>query len=102
MIRRPPRSTLFPYTTLFRSPAVPRSPAAPGRVSARTPRARPRRSLGPRDLGEIRRRDGQVLPEPREALLRHDETGVHIEPDRRRVLDELSLHLHVELATRPA
>src|SRR2546427_6187500 len=27
MIRRPPRSTLFPYTTLFRSPAF----AAPGR-----------------------------------------------------------------------
>src|SRR3712207_7645005 len=24
MIRRPPRSTLFPYTTLFRSDAVPR------------------------------------------------------------------------------
>src|SRR5258706_3508573 len=23
MIRRPPRSTLFPYTTLFRSPAAP-------------------------------------------------------------------------------
>src|SRR5438105_9227260 len=23
MIRRPPRSTLFPYTTLFRSPCVP-------------------------------------------------------------------------------
>src|SRR5258706_82753 len=27
MIRRPPRSTLFPYTTLFRSPAVPVSGA---------------------------------------------------------------------------
>src|SRR5258708_15025584 len=27
MIRRPPRSTLFPYTTLFRSPAEPRRPA---------------------------------------------------------------------------
>src|SRR2546430_9938271 len=26
MIRRPPRSTLFPYTTLFRSPALPRPP----------------------------------------------------------------------------
>src|SRR5437870_8494536 len=26
MIRRPPRSTLFPYTTLFRSQAVPRDP----------------------------------------------------------------------------
>src|SRR6266581_5256174 len=24
MIRRPPRSTLFPYTTLFRSPLTPR------------------------------------------------------------------------------
>src|SRR5215813_8120168 len=29
MIRRPPRSTLFPYTTLFRSPAAP-----PGRPAA--------------------------------------------------------------------
>src|SRR2546427_3075400 len=27
MIRRPPRSTLFPYTTLFRSPYVPGLPA---------------------------------------------------------------------------
>src|SRR2546423_11548872 len=27
MIRRPPRSTLFPYTTLFRSQSVPRSRA---------------------------------------------------------------------------
>src|SRR3712207_7847435 len=26
MIRRPPRSTLFPYTTLFRSAACPRRP----------------------------------------------------------------------------
>src|SRR3989441_7685102 len=28
MIRRPPRSTLFPYTTLFRSPAAPRPGSA--------------------------------------------------------------------------
>src|SRR2546422_7581002 len=33
MIRRPPRSTLFPYTTLFRSAHVPRH-AAPGRSPA--------------------------------------------------------------------
>src|SRR3712207_7102108 len=26
MIRRPPRSTLFPYTTLFRSPTIPIMP----------------------------------------------------------------------------
>src|SRR3712207_8631194 len=32
MIRRPPRSTLFPYTTLFRS-------AGPGRRVGRRPRA---------------------------------------------------------------
>src|SRR3712207_8738150 len=38
MIRRPPSSTLFPYTTLFRSPSSPRTrrtatspPAAPAR-----------------------------------------------------------------------
>src|SRR3989338_8102597 len=28
MIRRPPRSTLFPYTTLFRSPPLPRPTAS--------------------------------------------------------------------------
>src|SRR6266480_6163726 len=31
MIRRPPRSTLFPYTTLFRSPAVHRLPCRASR-----------------------------------------------------------------------
>src|SRR3712207_8901821 len=31
MIRRPPRSTLFPYTTLFRSDARPRHRAVPER-----------------------------------------------------------------------
>src|SRR2546430_12643465 len=30
MIRRPPRSTLFPYTTLFRSPALLPSALRPG------------------------------------------------------------------------
>src|SRR2546427_13093239 len=35
MIRRPPRSTLFPYTTLFRSPAAPRwRCSGPGHASA--------------------------------------------------------------------
>src|SRR3712207_6850417 len=40
MIRRPPRSTLFPYTTLFRSALhVPRQPAA--RVGRHAARAGP-------------------------------------------------------------
>src|SRR3712207_7798990 len=38
MIRRPPRSTLFPYTTLFRSPTAPAS---------RPPSACSSRSCGP-------------------------------------------------------
>src|SRR3712207_7049175 len=33
MIRRPPRSTLFPYTTLFRSNQVVRSKSSPGIVN---------------------------------------------------------------------
>src|SRR2546429_7098195 len=32
MIRRPPRSTLFPYTTLFRSPLFRREAALPAQV----------------------------------------------------------------------
>src|SRR2546425_6040983 len=35
MIRRPPRSTLFPYTTLFRSNRSRRAAPPPGRRAAR-------------------------------------------------------------------
>src|SRR5436190_12341209 len=34
MIRRPPRSTLFPYTTLFRSPRPPARPCSTARRTA--------------------------------------------------------------------
>src|SRR3712207_6292137 len=47
MIRRPPRSTLFPYTTLFRS--VRRRPARRGRVAV----------LTRRDEGTIEHMDGE-------------------------------------------
>src|SRR5260221_9372562 len=40
MIRRPPRSTLFPYTTLFRSVQAPGDPD-PGRSGESAGRARP-------------------------------------------------------------
>src|SRR2546427_2331645 len=48
MIRRPPRSTLFPYTTLFRSPTA-NSPTSPrtarvGPSRSDTPTAPPRRA----------------------------------------------------------
>src|SRR2546422_8148304 len=40
MIRRPPRSTLFPYTTLFRSGRRARGRSASAGRSRRTPRRR--------------------------------------------------------------
>src|SRR3712207_7407992 len=48
MIRRPPRSTLFPYTTLFRSPPRPppnRSSGGRDAPEARPPRPRVRRPV---------------------------------------------------------
>src|SRR2546422_10016570 len=35
MIRRPPRSTLFPYTTLFRSLVIPAGTSGPGTLTAK-------------------------------------------------------------------
>src|SRR3712207_8977932 len=45
MIRRPPRSTLFPYTTLFRSPSAVTAPGigAPGLCRAQGGGTLPRR-----------------------------------------------------------
>src|SRR3712207_7193272 len=42
MIRRPPRSTLFPYTTLFRSRSVATQRRSNGRAHDRIPRGRRR------------------------------------------------------------
>src|SRR3712207_8521320 len=39
MIRRPPRSTLFPYTTLFRSPSSARDPRIASRPRTELKRA---------------------------------------------------------------
>src|SRR3712207_8363654 len=55
MIRRPPRSTLFPYTTLFRSARVP-------------PVRRPRPRSGVDQAGAVRGR-GVGRPRPVHALL---------------------------------
>src|SRR3712207_6911786 len=52
MIRRPPRSTLFPYTTLFRSEGH----GVPLREHAAPVKRRPRRSARERD--DRRRGDG--------------------------------------------
>src|SRR2546421_4460877 len=61
MIRRPPRSTLFPYTTLFRSQDV-----------ARAREAAPAGSLGE---GQARRRRAQRDPAQERRLRLHGQRG---------------------------
>src|SRR5215203_1415091 len=78
MIRRPPRSTLFPYTTLFRSPAR----FDPLRSSARRPAASKGPGRSPRSL------DQQLaFPHDRLAVelnggFHHDAVEVHRDLDR--------------------
>src|SRR5690349_23963973 len=52
MIRRPPRSTLFPYTTLFRSVEAARGAARRSRHS-HADRGRPRESQSRRSFGGV-------------------------------------------------
>src|SRR2546427_12392234 len=58
MIRRPPRSTLFPYTTLFRSGR----PGSGGRAGGGRPRVVSGQGRGPQPSG-----DGRQVSEPNEA-----------------------------------
>src|SRR5258708_29801171 len=62
MIRRPPRSTLFPYTTLFRS----RRSEAERQIQAHESRPEDRRRVEPRaairhSIGILRLEDGPVV-----------------------------------------
>src|SRR2546430_7804811 len=56
MIRRPPRSTLFPYTTLFRSPATPCAATSAPRAVPRIDRAAAQPGADLERRGIIRRR----------------------------------------------
>src|SRR2546430_5116744 len=56
MIRRPPRSTLFPYTTLFRSDDDAGGSGEPARLPAQR-RLPHRRRLPVRPLGQLRGAD---------------------------------------------
>src|SRR5258708_30820083 len=71
MIRRPPRSTLFPYTTLFRSQRV----AARARHLERVQQGRPRRHLQIRIVGvEI----GPGIGEPGRDLFPQDRKSTRL------------------------
>src|SRR3712207_8406853 len=77
MIRRPPRSTLFPYTTLFRSRAVTRSGLVVDRIESRLAGRRRRRvALSQRLRG--RRRDAPAIrPAERLPVYEACEVGLH-------------------------
>src|SRR2546423_11420764 len=64
MIRRPPRSTLFPYTTLFRSGENHPAPRGGSRCAHAT---------GPARSHRLRPGDGRAPREPFEPLLRSEE-----------------------------
>src|SRR3712207_8222062 len=66
MIRRPPRSTLFPYTTLFRSEV--------GRADARAPRGRAR---GTRCAG----RGGELQPPAGQGAGQQERRGRQQDPE---------------------
>src|SRR2546430_6111814 len=63
MIRRPPRSTLFPYTTLFRSQSLgrPRRPVLRGSGEGRSPLVpRPPRSRSEEHTSELQSQSNLV------------------------------------------
>src|SRR5262249_58505342 len=88
MIRRPPRSTLFPYTTLFRSRA-PAPPAAPSAVSAAgtaLPRRRSRSEEHTSELQSLTNLVCRLLLEkkkkPSSTQTLHTRTRIHHERHR--------------------
>src|SRR3989441_4688802 len=90
MIRRPPRSTLFPYTTLFRSIRYPSSVATENgrRMTDDETTRRPIRCLGPLGVasgddgggGRTHERECMTQPQLQDLL----EAGVHFGHQTRR------------------
>src|SRR5499433_29535 len=63
-----------------RSPSPSPLPAPPRRGRGEST------SLLPGDLGQVHRRDGQILPDPRHALLGHGEARMHVQPHHGRLV----------------
>src|SRR2546430_11272569 len=68
MIRRPPRSTLFPYTTLFRSyESAPTSYQAPSTLNLRARPSTRAKVVGKLQAGEVVNVIGRSLPTDRKS-----------------------------------
>src|SRR5260370_24499564 len=71
MIRRPPRSTLFPYTTLFRSLRALVASSDGRRVARAEAEGNDPELLGAKVAGELRRRDSPRSEEHTSELQSH-------------------------------
>src|SRR5206468_8317234 len=74
MTRRPPRSTLFPYTTLFRSCRGARARRRAGAPASRAARARGRRARSEEHTSELQSRSDLVC---RLLLEKKKQDGAH-------------------------
>src|SRR3712207_9037740 len=83
MIRRPPRSTLFPYTTLFRSAPAVNSDGQPGRL----------------DLGQLTGRRAvkhrRIMPRPSEGHRRADVIENEVRHADEHVLADVGIELPI-------
>src|SRR5438270_6344986 len=83
MIRRPPRSTLFPYTTLFRSGSDPGPDGAPATVKdrrsrrSRAPDRRERRSRSEEHTSELQSQSNLVCRLLLEKKKKHKKNKKH-------------------------
>src|SRR3712207_6846888 len=67
MIRRPPRSTLFPYTTLFRSQAIAEAAALGQKIAD-----------GAKLFEEIRDEDVEIATTPKDVVWRQDRKSTRL------------------------
>src|SRR5260370_14976373 len=96
MIRRPPRSTLFPYTTLFRSPRGRRTRARPTRAPGRRPRSPPTGRPPPR-AARWRRRAPTSRPRSEEHT---SELQSHLNLVCRLLLEKKKTRVHTRVLKR--
>src|SRR3712207_8748902 len=99
MIRRPPRSTLFPYTTLFRSPGpleVQRAPI-PRDASRRSPRQEQPPSMHPRAAARLRSEEHTSELQSRQYLvcrLLLEKKKKHTKPSKHHSSPSISQSIH--------
>src|SRR3712207_8620180 len=102
MIRRPPRSTLFPYTTLFRSSLW--APRTASKLSSRRLSAEAAlslRTVGGRPAGQERPARGRLFLRPQGVVLRSEEHTSELQSRQylvcRLLLEKKKIHMNLSM-----